>query len=198
MRGNRNLTSFNPRLCPLLCDCWARRKKTVPCVTFDTAFLSAQRPSTSSSLPSSSLWADSRPAGYRLRNGHLAEFGTTLWPVPKVNEALLWTAEQRHFLLPSWVFHTVPAPVLQIEFWPWCIPAYRTLPLFLTHTKSHTHTYHKLFSAVVLDQCYTHTFVQLPMHVGCYEKSVFVSVVYVVPAFIFAAACIGAACCMVM
>lgn len=29
------------------------------------------------------------------------------------------------------------------------------------------------------------------MHVGCYEKSGFVSVVYVVHGFIFAAACIG-------
>lgn len=47
--------------------------------------------------------------------------------VPEVNEALWWTAQQQYFLLPSWVFHTVLRPMLQIEFWPPCVAAYKTL-----------------------------------------------------------------------
>lgn len=71
-----------------------------------------------------------------------------------------------------------------------------SLPLSLPPSHTHAYTYRKLFSAVILqcpclsrhfDQCYTHTFVQMFVHVGWYERNIFVSVVYV---FIFAAACI--------
>lgn len=67
-----------------------------------------------------------RRAGGQAGCGVMQQCDRTVW-LPKVNEALEWTAEQQDFLLASWVFAT-----LQIESLALMLPTHwNYLPLFL-------------------------------------------------------------------
>lgn len=83
-----------------------------------------------------------RQAGRRAGGRVMQQLDLTV-SLPKVNEALQWTAEQQDFLLASWVFATQPS-VLQIESLALMLPAYWNylpLSLLLPDTLSFSHPY---------------------------------------------------------
>lgn len=114
------------------------------------------------------------PTGCPLCNDRLAALAPPLVPEVKA---------EKYFLLPSWVFHIVLAP---IEFWSICVSAFKTPSLlfcpgiFLSLCLSLTHAV--LFAVLFCNALYfdiwrnvTPTYLYKYFCVGSYERNIFIS-----------------------